>query len=241
MFPKEVIEKKEILRNYLKDLWIDVTKVKDEDLMLQAFIHKSFAKDFPKKRIPHNERLEFVWDAVLWWIIAELLYKDHPDLEESQLTLYKIALVKEETLADVARNINLGDVIFLWRGEEKTWWRDKDTILADSLEALIGYLFLDLWAEEAESFVKKYIYSMLDEIKKRPIKPYKSLLQEKVQKLYKVVPEYKDYEWEKDEKWNVILYKSEVFVLGEKKGEWFWPNKKKAQEEAAKNAYENWS
>jgi dsRNA-specific ribonuclease len=87
------------------------------------------------------------------------------------------------------------------------------------LEALIGYLFLDLGPEEAEKFVRKYVYSMLDEVKKKPIKPYKSLLQEKVQKLYKVVPEYKDYEWEKDEKGNVITYKSEVYVLGEKKGE----------------------
>jgi ribonuclease-3 len=73
--------------------------------MLQAFIHKSFAKDFPKANIPHNERLEFVGDAVLGGIVAELLYKDHPDLEESQLTLYKIALVKEDTLADIARKI----------------------------------------------------------------------------------------------------------------------------------------
>jgi len=88
--------------------------------------------------------------------------------------------------------------------------------------------------------VKEYVYSKLNELISKPIKSYKSLLQEKVQKLYKIVPEYKDYEWEKDEKWNVIIYKSEVYILGEKKGEGYWPNKKKAQEEAAKMAYIGW-
>ena len=143
-------------------------------------------------------------------------------------------------LADIARQIWLWQKIFLWHWEEKTGGRNKNTILADSLESLIGYIYLDLWLDETRKFVRKYVYSKLDEVRSKPIKSYKSLLQEKVQKLYKVVPEYKDYEWEKDAKWNVITYKSEVYVLGEKKWEWYWPNKKKAQEEAAKMAYTSW-
>ncbi len=239
MLPKEVIDKKDEIVEYLGKLELNINKIRDTELMLTAFIHKSFSKDF-KQNVPNNERLEFLWDAVLGALVAELLFKDFENLEESLLTLYKINLVKEETLAKVARNIDLWNVIFLWRWEEKTWGRDKDTILADSLEALVGYIWLDLGYDEAKKFVKKFIYSMIDEIKNQPVKPYKNLLQEKVQKLYKIVPEYKDYEWEKDEKWNVIVYKSEVYVLGEKKWEGFGPNKKKAQEEAAKMAYENW-
>jgi ribonuclease-3 len=156
------------------------------------------------------------------------------------LTLYKIVLIKEETLANIARQIWLWDKIFLWHWEEKTGGRDKDTILADSLESLIGYIYLDLWLDETRKFVKKYVYSKLNELISKQIKSYKSLLQEKVQKLYKIVPEYKNYEWEKDEKWNIITYKSEVYILGEKKWEGYWPNKKKAQEEAAKMAYTSW-
>lgn len=239
MLPRQVVEEKDKIIKYLNNLGLDIKKIKDEDLMLIAFIHKSFSKDF-KKELPDNERLEFLWDAVLGALIAELLFKKFPNLEESQLTLYKINLVREETLAEVARNIDLWKYIFLGHWEEKMWWRNKDTILADSLEALVGYIWLDLWVEEARKFVKKYIYSFIDKIKNKPVKPYKNLLQEKVQKLYKNLPEYKDYEWEKDDKWNVLVYKSEVYILWEKKWEGFGPNKKKAQEEAAKMAYENW-
>ena len=241
MIPTQVIEEADKIKAYLKDLWIDACKIEDQNLMLQAFIHKSFAKDF-KRYVPDNERLEFVGDAVLWAIIAEFLYINFPDLPESQLTLYKINLIKEETLAQAARQINLWEYIFLGHWEEKTWGRNKDTILADSFEALVWFLWIALWYQQTKDFISNYLYTkFIDIIRSRPTKPYKNLLQEKVQKLYKTIPEYKDYEWEKDEKWNVLVYKSEVYILGEKKWEWYWPNKKKAQEEAAKQAYENWS
>ncbi len=236
MLPKSVLEQKDNLFDYVKWLWIDTKNVKNEYLLLQAFVHKSFAADF-KNIWKHNERLEFLWDWVLWAVICKFLFLDHPEMEESDMTLYKIALVREETLADVARNIKLDQQILISRWEEKMKWREKNSILSDALEALIWYIFLDFWYEEAENFVKNYIYTMYDKIDKNPVKSYKTMIQEIIQKLHKEIPEYIDSEDKIDEKWNVLLYKSEIFVLWKKQSEWFGTNKKKAQEDAAKNFY----
>lgn len=233
MLPKQVLDKKDQLFAYVKSLWIDIKKVKDEDLLLQAFVHKSFAADF-KTIGKHNERLEFLWDWVLWAVICKCMFVDHPEMAESEMTLYKIALVREETLADVARNIKLDQEVLISRWEEKMWWRKKDAILSDALEALIWYISVDIWYQEAEEFVKKYVYTMYDKLDKNPVKSYKTMIQEVTQKLHKEIPEYIDHEHEVDEKWNVLVYKSEIFVLWKKQSEWFGPNKKKAQEDAAK-------
>lgn len=237
MLPKETLQKKEKLIEYAKTLWIPVENIKNEHDFLQAFVHKSFAADF-KEIWDHNERLEFLWDWVLWAVICKLLFIDHPEMEESGMTLYKIALVREETLAQVARNIKLDEQIFISKWEERMQWRQKDAILSDALESLIWYIFLDLWYEQAEKFVTKYVYSMYDSIQKTPVKSYKTMVQEIIQQKTKQTPVYIDSESEKDDKWNVTLYKSELTVQWEKYSEWFGTNKKKAQEDAAKNYYE---
>lgn len=105
------------------------------------------------------------------------------------------------------------------------------------MEALIGYLYIDLGIDITEQFIEKYIYTKLEQIEKSPVKSYKTMIQEIVQKEHKVVPEYKDIEEKKDDKGNVIEYKSEIYVLEKKLSEGFGSNKKKAQEEAAKNYY----
>jgi ribonuclease-3 len=110
---------------------------------LQTFIHKSFAADY-KDIIYHNERLEFVGDGILGAVINKLLFLDHPEMPESELTLYKIALVREEILAEVARDIKLDEMLFISKGEEKTQGRKKDSILSDGVEALIGFLYIEL-------------------------------------------------------------------------------------------------
>ena len=238
MLPKQVLDKKDRLFDYVKSLWVDINQVKDENLLMQAFVHKSFAADF-KTIWKHNERLEFLWDWVLWAAICKFLFVDHPEMDESDMTLYKIALVREETLADVARNIKLDQEVLISKWEEKTAWRKKDAILSDALEALIWYIFVDLWYKEAEKFLRNHVYTMYDHVDKTPVKSYKTMTQEIVQKQYKEIPEYIDGEYELDWKKNVVMYKSEIFVLWKKKSEGFGTNKKKAQEDAAKNFYKN--
>ncbi len=233
---EQVMKKKNEIIMYLKNLWIPTDEIKNEDLMLTAFIHKSYAADY-KDSIHHNERLEFVGDGVLGAIINKLLFVEHPGMSESELTLYKIALVREEILAEIAKDIQLNEIVFISKGEEKMQWRQKDSIISDTLEAVIGYLYIDLWINITEAFIKKYVYSKIHQISKNPIQSYKTMVQEIVQKLHKQVPEYNDIEHIKDEKWNVIEYKSEISIVGKKVSEWCGSNKKKAQEEAAKKYY----
>lgn len=205
--------------------------------MMLAFVHKSFAADY-KDVFTHNERLEFVGDGILGAVINKLLFVNHQDMAESDLTLYKIALVREEILAEIARDIKLNEIVFISNGEEKTQWRQKDSILSDALEALIWYLYIDLGIEATEQFITTHIYTKLEQIEKNPVKSYKTMIQEIVQKEHKVVPEYRDIEHVSDEKGNVTEYKSEIYVVGKKVSEWFGSNKKKAQEDAAKKFYE---
>jgi ribonuclease-3 len=97
--------------------------------------------------------------------------------------------------------------------------RQKDSILSDTLEALIGYLYIDLGIDITEQFIKQHIYSKLEKIEKSPVKSYKTMIQEIVQKEHKVVPEYKDIEYIIDEKGNVTEYKSEIYIVGKKVSE----------------------
>lgn len=231
-----VIKKKADIIAYLKTLWIPTEKIQNEELLMLAFVHKSYAADY-KDVFMHNERLEFVGDGILGAIINKLLFVNHQQMAESDLTLYKIALVREEILAEIARDIKLNEMVFISKWEEKSQGRQKDSILSDALEALIGYLYIDLGIDITEQFIKTYIYTKLEKIEKNPVKSYKTMIQEIVQKEHKVVPEYKDIEHVVDEKGNVTEYRSEIYIVGKKISEWFGSNKKKAQEEAAKLCY----
>jgi len=226
------------LIKYVKSLWIDLWDNFDVELLKRSFTHKSFSNDVHKV-IDSNERLEFLWDAILWFIVADMLYHEKIPLGEDMMSLYKIALVNEKILAQVAREINAGDYIFLWLWELNSDWKNKDSVLSDFIEALIAYIYIDLWEQSARDFIKNYIYSKFEKIRKSGnVKSPKSMLQEYLQNKYKLIPIYVDIEEEVDEKWNVTKYKSEVYLEDELLAEGFWPNKKKAQTEAAKKAME---
>jgi ribonuclease-3 len=132
----DVVKKKPELISYLKSLGVPVYQIKDEELMMLAFIHKSYATDH-KDVFTHNERLEFVGDGILGSVINKLLFVNHQQMEESDLTLYKIALVREEILAEIAKDIKLNEIVFISKGEEKMEGRQKDSISSDALEALL--------------------------------------------------------------------------------------------------------
>jgi ribonuclease-3 len=237
LIPKEVSSQTDDLKSYIASLKVSTKKIKDIDLFLCAFIHKSYAADF-KEITAHNERLEFVGDGILGAVIAKLLFIRNPEMNESVMTLYKIALVREETLAEVAKDIKLDQKIFISKGEEHSNGREKDTILGDCFEALLGYLYLDQGETVVEEFISAYLYPKIKTIAQHPVKSYKTMTQEIVQRENKTLPEYADNEFAFDDKKNVTTYKSDLLVNGEKKAEGFGTNKKKAQEEAAKNFYE---
>lgn len=165
MFPAFVTSKLEECTAFLASLGLDTSTIKDTELLLTAFVHKSYAADF-REAIPHNERLEFLGDGVLGAYINTYLYQDFPTEPESTLTLYKIALVRAETLADVAKEIGLDQVIILGNGEIKNDGRSKETILCDCLEALLGYIYLDLGTNAVENVIKNHIYTKVIEIQK---------------------------------------------------------------------------
>ena len=213
-------------------------EVLDQDLLLTAFVHKSYAADFTES-VSHNERLEFLGDGILGSVINKMLFLEFSDKKESDLTLYKISLVREETLAKAARSINLGEHIFVWHGEIKQWWRDKDSVLSDAFEALLWYLYLDFSVTVVESFIAQYVYVHLQDIDETQRKSYKSLLQESIQQQHKRIPDYVTEPNQTDETWTVQSYKALVFLDGNVLGEGVGVSKKKAQEAAAQSAYES--
>ena len=220
---------------FLTSLWISSTSI-DEALFLQTLTHKSYAMDYPVGQVEFNERLEFLGDAVLWAVIARLLFDNFPHVQESQLTLSKIFLVKEATLAKVARNIGLGKVMRIGTWEERSGGRDKDAVLSDGLEALIAFLYLQYGRIEVEKFIETYVYALLGDEPIMPQKSRKNQLQELVQKYHNVIPRYDDIELEKDETGDVKLFGADVYVLEKLVCRGTWTNKKKAQDEWAKIA-----
>jgi len=224
------------LIKYVKSLWVDLWENFNIHLLKRAFTHKSFSNDV-HKQLESNERLEFLWDAILGFIIADMLYHEQIPMGEDMMSLYKIALVNEKILAEVAREINAWDYIFLGLGELNSDGKNKDSVLSDFVEALIAYLYIDLWEQQARNFIEKYIYSKFEKIRESwNVKSPKSSLQEYLQNKHKLIPKYVDYEEEVDEKWNVTQYRSEVYLEDDLLAEGFGPNKKKAQTDAAEKA-----
>lgn len=237
MFTQESKQAIPTLMKYLQDLDISCDTVSDQELLLTAFIHKSYASDFTRSLV-HNERLEFLGDGILWAIVNKLLFIQFAHMQESQLTLLKIGLVREETLADVAREIHLGKYIFLGKGEKKQKGEKKDSILSDTLEALLWFLYIDKGEWSVERFIVKYIFPKLKEVAQRKGKSYKSLVQEFVQKKYKTLPVYQTIEHDLAASGIAETYKTSLYINERKVSEGIAKNKKKSQEAAAKQAYE---
>jgi len=223
--------------DYLTTLGLPIDQISQPELLHIALTHKSFAADFTHDH-PHNERLEFLGDSVVWLIINHLLYLNFPAEAESTLTLHKISLVRQDTLALVARNIWLDQQILIGNGEQRKGWRNNDAILCDCFEALVGWVYLDLGWEVAYQFVQTYVYHLVESVDVWPIKSYKSLIQEYAQSIHKSLPEYNDRELTRDNRRNEVTYESTITINDVNIAVWLGTSKRKAQEEAAKSAYE---
>ncbi len=236
MFNNHIISQFDTLLAFVSQLGFTTNSVLDEyqqETLLTAFVHKSYAADFVPT-LSHNERLEFLWDSILGACIGSLLYNNHPNWSEAQMTLYKIALVREETLAKVARQITLWDYLFLSKGEEKQGGIDKDSILSDSLEALIGAGYLVYGFDQVYQFITSTVRKELDELMETDCKSYKSLIQERAQGNGLPLPSYNTNEINKN---GEIWFHSELIINDQSYGSGEGKNKKKSQEESAKDAY----
>ncbi len=164
---------------------------KNKDLLTEALTHRSYLNEYPSWNLPHNERLEYLGDAVLELLVSEDLFAQFPEYPEGKLTVLRAALVNYQILARVAETVGLHGFILLSRGEKKDLGRAREVILANAIEALIGAIYLDQGLEKTRAFVKKYVMVNLKEVlSSKSYKDAKSELQEIVQEKLRVTPTY---------------------------------------------------
>lgn len=166
-----------------------VKSFKNKDLIDLALTHRSWVNEHKGIRTS-NERLEFLGDAVLEFVVSKELYADFPDKEEGFLTALRANLVNTVSLADLARRLKLGPHLFLSKGEEDGGGRDNTSLLADTVEAIIGAIFIDQGIEKAEEFIKETLITEIEKRVHEPLKDAKSRLQEYVQSKGLPAPKY---------------------------------------------------
>ena len=228
------------MENNLNRLEKDIEiSFKDKNLLKTTFIHRSYLNEHPQESLPHNERLEFLGDSVLGLVVSEKLYTRFPTYPEGDLTNLRSSLVNAKTLSKAAISLNLGDYLFLSKGEEATGGRKRLYILANTFEALIGAVYLDQGVDMATVLIEKKLLIFLDHIIKNKLyKDFKSLLQEKSQEKIGFTPVYKVT----DEKGpdHAKIFKIAVFLRNKKIAEGEGNSKQSAEQEAAKAALETW-
>lgn len=209
---------------------------KNKNLLKEAITHRSYLNENPSWSIPHNERLEFLGDAVLELAVTKNLFNVYPDEPEGQLTSIRAALVNYQMLAQVARSISLENHILLSRGEAKDVGRAREIILANAMEALIGAIYLDKHYGEAEKFIVRFLIEPhLEKIVENGLyRDPKSQLQEIVQEKLKMTPHYEVLEeWGPDHK---KIFKTGVFFGDKLAAEGEGYSKQESEVEAAKRA-----
>ena len=213
-------------------------RFRDRGLLEHAMTHTSRANEDVSGGVVDNESMEFLGDAVLGFVIADLLFRDFPQFDEGQKSKTKASVVSTATLAKQAERLALGDHLLLGRGEEKTGGRRKQALLADTYEALIAAIYLDGGVEHARAFIVREFGSMLDEVQRDGVggQDYKSALQELLQARDLPLPEYRlvgsvgpDHRKQ---------FEIEVSVRGESLATATGASKKEAEQEAARSALE---
>ncbi|GAB7050599.1 ribonuclease III [Catenuloplanes indicus JCM 9534] len=212
----------------------------DPELLERALTHRSYA--YENGGLPTNERLEFLGDSVLGVVITTALFTDHPDLPEGKLAKLRASVVNMTALADVARTLGpdgLGAYLFLGKGEETTGGRDKASILADTLEALLGAIYLQHGLDVAAKVIHKLFDPLMAASSKQgPSLDWKTSLQELTASLGLGVPEYRIDEAGPD---HAKTFTAWVVVAGERYGGAEGRSKKQAEQRAAEAAWRNLS
>lgn len=210
---------------------------KNKDLLIQAFVHRSYRNENSDFHLDHNERLEFLGDAVLELAVTKSLYQKYPKKPEGELTIWRAALVNAKMLSSLAKDLGFDAFLLLSRGEKKETGKARQYILANTFEAFIGAFYLDQGFDICASFIKKHLMKKLAEIIEKGLyKDSKSLLQEEAQERVGVTPTYKVVkDWGPDHAKHFIIgvyFKDKLIAKG--KGS----SKQEGEEDAAKNALE---
>jgi ribonuclease-3 len=211
-------------------------RFRDRGLLEHAMTHTSRANEDVSGGVRDNESLEFLGDAVLGFVVADLLFREFPDFNEGQKSKVKASLVSTATLARQAEALMLGDHLLLGRGEEKTGGRRKQALLADGYEALIAAIYLDGGIEQVQAFISRELGPHLARVREHGVvgDDYKSALQENLQSNDRPLPEYRLVGTVGPDHRKQFLV--EVVVLGEAIAQASGPSKKEAEQEAARLA-----
>lgn len=209
----------------------------DTSLIRQAFTHRSYLNEHRGEAAGHNERLEFLGDAVLELISTHFLYKKFPEQDEGDLTAYRAALVNAITCAEIATGLGMNDYLLLSRGESKDNGRARQMLLANAFEALVGAIYLDQGYDAAKDFITKHLFPKIDEIVKKKLwRDAKSSFQEKAQDAENATPRYeviRETGPDHDKQFVVGVYVKEALVAqGSGK------SKQEAEQDAARAALE---
>lgn len=209
----------------------------NKQLLLQALTHRSYLNENPDFELGHNERLEFLGDAVLELVVTEELYKRFPDKPEGDLTSFRAALVNANMLAEITAGLKVNDFLLLSRGEAKDMGRARQYILANAFESIVGAIYLDQQYEGARQFIHRVLLPQLDEVlEKKLYKDPKSLFQEGSQEHAGITPTYEVIrEWGPDHDKHFVVG---VYLNGELIAEGEGQSKQTAQEGAARHALE---
>jgi ribonuclease III len=212
-------------------------KFNDYDLLRQAHVHRSYLNEHRNFELAHNERLEFLGDAVLELSVTEYLYKNYEN-PEGELTNWRASLVNGQMLAIIAKDLQIEKNLFLSKGESKdNNSKARNYILANAVEACIGAIYLDQGLEVVDEFIKKYILVKLPEIlKDKAYLDPKSSFQEKSQELFSVTPNYKVLSESGPD--HNKFFKIGVYINKEKIAEGQGNSKQEAQIDAARNGLE---
>ncbi len=214
---------------------------KNKKLLKQAFIHRSYINENPSTSLSHNERLEFLGDAVLELVVTDFLYKKYPNYTEGELTALRSALVNAVIISEVATSIGMNDYLLLSKGEAKDNGKARQYILANTYEAYVGALYLDQGIGVADKFVHKFLLPKTQEIVSKKLwRDAKSLVQEKAQEFVNITPAYKvlsESGPDHDKHFTVGIYFG-ASLIAEGKGK----SKQEAEQKAAETALKvkNW-
>jgi len=208
---------------------------KNKDLLIQAFVHRSYLNENTEFNLFHNERLEFLGDAILEKVVTEYLFLKYPDDSEGRLTAWRAALVNSKMLSSVAGKIGFNDFLLLSAGEIKENGKARQFILANTFEAFVGSLYLDQGIKACENFIKKNLLGELPRIiKDKLFRDSKSKFQEKAQEKTGTTPSYKVLkEWGPDHEKTFLVgayLKDRLIAKGQ------GSSKQEAESESAKQA-----